>query len=149
MSDSGRPTSPHLQVYRWQITMVMSILHRATGCGLSVGAAILVAWLIAASAGAEAYQALADGLATPLGLLILAGLSFCFFYHLGNGIRHLAWDAGWGFEIGQMYASGWTVVVFAAAATGVHIETDQRLSSCLRRGPLCGLALMNAAQPLS
>ena len=117
MADAARPTSPHLQVYRWQITMVMSILHRATGVGLSVGALILVAWLVAVSAGASSYEQLVGLLATGLGRLVLVGLSFCFFYHLGNGIRHLAWDVGWGYEIPQLYASGWLVVAFSLLTT--------------------------------
>ena len=118
MANATRPTSPHLQVYRWQITMVMSILHRATGVCLSVASLLLIAWLIAVAAGAANYQKLMDLLATGLGRLVLIGVSFCFFYHLGNGIRHLAWDAGWGFEIPQLYASGWAVIAFAALATG-------------------------------
>ena len=117
MADAARPTSPHLQVYRWQITMVMSILHRATGVGLSVGALILVAWLVAVSAGATSYDQLVGLLATGFGRLVLVGLSFCFFYHLGNGIRHLAWDVGWGYEIPQLYVSGWLVVAFSLLAT--------------------------------
>ena len=98
--------------------MVLSILHRATGVCLSIGAAALVIWLVAVSAGASGYDQLTGLLAGPVGRLALIGMSFCFFYHLGNGIRHLAWDVGWGFEIPQVYASGWAVVAFAVVATG-------------------------------
>jgi len=109
--------APHLQVYRWQITMVLSILHRATGTVLSIGFLLLVGWLVAAAAGVDAYRQIGGLLSSGLGQLILVGISFCFFYHLGNGIRHLAWDAGWGFEIPQVYASGWSVVIFSIVLT--------------------------------
>ena len=117
MSVENRPVSPHLQVYRWQITMVLSILHRATGGMLSVGFLLLVCWLVAAVSGADAYHQMVSLLSGWLGHLFLVGVSFCFFYHLANGVRHLAWDAGWGFEIPQVYASGWSVVIFSLALT--------------------------------
>ena len=119
MSVENRPLSPHLQVYRWQITMVLSILHRATGTVLSIGFLLLVCWLVAAASGPDAYQQIVGLLSGWLGLLVLVGLSFCFFYHLANGIRHLAWDIGWGFEIPQVYASGWSVIVLSVAFTAV------------------------------
>ena len=118
MSVKNRPMAPHLQVYRWQITMVLSILHRATGTVLSLGFLLLVGWLVAAASGVDAYRQIGGLLSSGLGQLILLGISFCFFYHLGNGIRHLAWDAGWGFEIPQVYASGWSVVIFSIVLTG-------------------------------
>jgi len=117
MSVKNRPMAPHLQVYRWQITMVLSILHRATGTVLSLGFLLLVGWLVAAASGVDAYRQIGGLLSSGLGQLILLGISFCFFYHLGNGIRHLAWDAGWGFEIPQVYASGWSVVIFSIVLT--------------------------------
>ena len=83
-----RPLSPHLQVYRWQITMTMSILHRASGVALSVGAIVLTWWLTAAAVGGDYYAWVADILRSPVGLVFLAGWSLAFFYHLGNGIRH-------------------------------------------------------------
>lgn len=116
---SERPLSPHLQVYRWQITMVLSILHRMTGVALAVGAFVLAYWLSAASYGAEPFAQAQRILGSWLGLLLLIGWSFAFWFHLCNGIRHLAWDAGWGFEIRQFYASGWTVVVVSLALTAV------------------------------
>jgi succinate dehydrogenase / fumarate reductase cytochrome b subunit len=106
-----RPLSPHLQVYRWEITNTLSILHRLTGIALSAGAVALVYWLVAAAGGPDAY-ALAQGLygaawfKLPLFVWIL-----CFAFHLANGVRHLAWDLGRGFERDQIRASGWAVVV--------------------------------------
>jgi succinate dehydrogenase / fumarate reductase cytochrome b subunit len=93
-----RPLSPHLTIYRWPVTMATSITHRATGVGLSVGAIILAWWLVSISNGPEGWQsfhALSD---TPTGLLVVFGLTWSLVYHFLNGIRHLAWDLGYGFE---------------------------------------------------
>lgn len=119
MTHPERPLSPHLQVYRWQLTMVMSILHRATGVALVVGVFALAWWLLAVAAGGENYVNAADALASPLGKFVLFGFSLALVYHLLNGIRHLLWDAGWGFEIPEVYRSGYIVagltVIFTAA----------------------------------
>ena len=112
-----RPLSPHLQVYRWQITMTMSILHRVTGVVITVGAFALAWWLMAVAAGGDAYRTAAECLASPLGMVALAGFSLALVYHLLNGIRHLLWDAGWGFEIPEFYASGWTVAILTVVLT--------------------------------
>ena len=117
MATRERPLSPHLQVYRWQITMTMSILHRASGVILVVGAFALAWWLLALAAGGEAYANAAACLASPLGKLVLFGFTLSLVYHLLNGIRHLLWDAGFGFEIPEFYASGWTVVVLTVVLT--------------------------------
>ena len=114
-----RPLSPHLQVYRWQITMTMSILHRVTGVVITVGAFALAWWLMAVAAGGDAYRTAAECLASPLGMVALAGFSLALVYHLLNGIRHLLWDAGWGFEIPQFYASGWTVAILTVVLTAL------------------------------
>ena len=114
-----RPLSPHLQVYRWQITMTMSILHRVTGVVITVGAFALAWWLMAVAAGGDAYRDAAECLATPLGMIALAGFSLALVYHLLNGIRHLLWDAGWGFEIPEFYASGWTVAALTVVLTAL------------------------------
>ena len=116
-SKHARPLSPHLQVYSWQITMVMSILHRATGVALSVGAFLVAAWLIAVAGGAEHYAEFSSLLNTWFGKLCLAGFSACLIYHLLNGLRHLWWDIGNGYEIPKVYATGWTVVVLTVALT--------------------------------
>ncbi|HET7656302.1 MAG TPA: succinate dehydrogenase, cytochrome b556 subunit [Luteimonas sp.] len=117
MATRERPLSPHLQVYRWQITMTMSILHRVTGTILVVGAFAFAWWLLALAAGGDTYATVADCLASPLGKLFLFGFSLSLVYHLLNGIRHLLWDAGWGFEIPEFYASGWTVAALTVVFT--------------------------------
>jgi succinate dehydrogenase / fumarate reductase cytochrome b subunit len=117
MATRERPLSPHLQVYRWQITMTMSILHRATGIALVAGAFGLAWWLLAVAAGGEAYASAAACLASPLGKVALFGFSASLVYHLLNGIRHLLWDAGWGFEIPEVYRSGYTVAALTVVFT--------------------------------
>ncbi len=89
MRSADRPLSPHLQIYRWQLTSVLSILHRAAGVALTAGAILLVWWLVAAASGPDAYESVADFLGSWLGLLLLFGWSLSLFYHLCNGIRHL------------------------------------------------------------
>ena len=117
MATRERPLSPHLQVYRWQITMTMSILHRVTGVILTVGAFALAWWLLALAAGGEAYANAAACLASPLGKLALFGFTLALVYHLFNGVRHLLWDAGWGFDIPDVYRSGWAVAVLTFVFT--------------------------------
>ncbi|MEE8516595.1 MAG: succinate dehydrogenase, cytochrome b556 subunit [Alphaproteobacteria bacterium] len=119
MSEEKRPLSPHLQVYRWQITTVLSILHRITGIAFALGMALLTAWLIAAAAGPQTF-AMAEGLiASPLGLLVLLGFSFALFFHLCNGIRHLFWDYCIGFELTTATASGWAVIAASVLLTAL------------------------------
>jgi succinate dehydrogenase / fumarate reductase cytochrome b subunit len=115
MPSQERPLSPHLQVYRWQLTSVMSILHRVTGVALAVGTLLLVYWLIALAAGPDAFATAQGFIGSILGRLLLFGWTVALFYHLCNGIRHLFWDAGHGFELRTAYASGWAVVIVAAA----------------------------------
>jgi succinate dehydrogenase cytochrome b subunit len=117
MISDPRPLSPHLQVYRWQLTSVMSILHRASGVALAVGAILLVSWVGAAADGPQPYAAFQGFMGSWLGLLLLFGWSVALFYHLCNGIRHLWWDTGRGLELTSVYASGWTVVIATAALT--------------------------------
>jgi succinate dehydrogenase / fumarate reductase cytochrome b subunit len=117
MTSNPRPLSPHLQIYRWQLTSVLSILHRASGIWLGVGAILLIWWLGAAADGPEAYAGFTSFLRSWLGLLLLLGWSAALFYHLCNGIRHLWWDSGHGLELPSVYASGWTVVAATAALT--------------------------------
>lgn len=117
MPQPNRPLSPHLQVYRWQITMLLSILHRATGVALSTGIVLLVGWLLAAAAGPEAYTRLREVLGSVPGLVIVGGIVYSLAFHLCNGIRHLFWDAGLGFEKHEYYATGWTVVVASVLIT--------------------------------
>lgn len=114
---TNRPLSPHLQVYRLQLTSMLSILHRATGIALSVGALYLATWVIYAASNPTAYAMFQSFNAGIVGRIILGGWLFCAFYHLANGIRHLFWDAGYGFELKDAYRSGWTVVTVSLIAT--------------------------------
>ena len=117
MSTAPRPLSPHLQIYRMQLTSTLSILHRFTGIALVLGAVLLVAWLIAAASGAAAFDR-AQGLAGAwYGRALLFGWAFALFYHLTNGIRHLFWDAGLGLDLKSVYVSGWSVVVVSVVLT--------------------------------
>jgi succinate dehydrogenase / fumarate reductase cytochrome b subunit len=117
MNSDPRPLSPHLQVYRWQLTSVMSILHRASGVALAAGAILLVWWLGAASDGPEAYAGVQGFLGSWVGRLLLFGWSLALFYHLCNGLRHLVWDTGRGLELRSVYASGWAVVAGTVTLT--------------------------------
>ena len=106
-----RPLSPHITIYRWPVTMATSITHRATGIALSVGTVLLAAWLVAVSNGPEALQGFVTLAASPLGLVVLFGFTWSLAFHLLNGIRHLAWDLGYGFAKSTAHKSG--VFVFA------------------------------------
>jgi succinate dehydrogenase / fumarate reductase cytochrome b subunit len=114
-----RPLSPFMfpTWYRFQITSLMSILHRLTGIALAVGSIVLASWLVAVAAGGEVFEATHAVIASPIGVLLLFGWSVAFFYHLSNGIRHLAWDAGYGFEIREAYLSGYGVLAATAVLT--------------------------------
>ena len=114
---TNRPISPHLQVYKPQLTSVLSILHRITGVALAIGTILLVYWLIAAASGPEAFASAEALIGSWLGRVLLLGWTFALYFHLTNGIRHLFWDAGLGFELKTVYASGWTVVALAAILT--------------------------------
>ena len=112
MAQRARPLSPFLH-YRWQYTNTLSILHRVTGVLLSLGFALLVYWLAAAAAGADSYATARDALASPLAQLVLFGAAFSFCYHLLNGVRHLFFDLGHGFELQTARKSGWAVAIGA------------------------------------
>ena len=117
MAGHPRPLSPHLQIYRPQLTAFTSIMHRITGIGLAVGLLYLVCWLVAAASGLEAFDRLQSFNGSIIGTLLLLGWSVAFFYHLLNGIRHLAWDAGWGFELPSAYKTGYAVLIGTALLT--------------------------------
>lgn len=112
-----RPLSPHLQIYRPQITSVMSILHRLTGILLAFGALQLALWILAAAQGPETFAAIQAFNGSWLGRGLLYGWTAALFYHLANGVRHLLWDAGFGFAPTQVAASGWVTLAVAAALT--------------------------------
>ena len=113
----ARPLSPHLQIYRWQIGNTLSILHRLTGTALAVGLLALCSWFVALASGERPYVSTTRVLASPLGRAVMMGWTFAFMFHLLNGVRHLFWDLGWGFERTQRNASGWIAVLGAAALT--------------------------------
>jgi succinate dehydrogenase / fumarate reductase cytochrome b subunit len=117
MQGVQRPLSPHLQIYRWGITMWLSSLHRITGLLLSAGAFALAVWLIAIAGGPQSYAAVQPVFASGGFKVLLVAWTFCFFLHLANGVRHLAWDVGAGFDPKTIRASGWTVIVVAVVAT--------------------------------
>jgi succinate dehydrogenase / fumarate reductase, cytochrome b subunit len=119
-SELPRPLSPNIQIYRPQLTSVLSIANRMSGVALSLYAVGLVIWLIAAAAGPEAYATMHGFITSWVGQLLLFGCTFCFFLHLCGGIRHLAWDAGYGFSLRAIYSTGWAVV---AATTVLTILT--------------------------
>ena len=127
MMPASRPLSPHLQIYRWQITSVLSILHRLTGLALSLGTLLLVWWLVALASGPDAFATAQAFVGSWLGRLLLLGWSYSLFYHLANGIRHLFWDAGYGFELKDAYRSGWIVVAVSLIATAVSWIVGLRL----------------------
>jgi succinate dehydrogenase / fumarate reductase cytochrome b subunit len=112
-----RPTSPHVWLYRWQIGNSLSILHRLTGVALAAGLPALCYWLVSLAGGEQSYAAATKVFAGPVGILGLIGWTFAFLYHLLNGVRHLFWDVGYGFERTQRHASGWFVLLGAVALT--------------------------------
>jgi len=98
--------------------MTLSILHRVTGVAMSMGLIVLVVWLVAAAAGSAEYERFVELMASPLGRLLLIGWSFAFFFHLMNGVRHLVWDSGRGFEVRHVIASAYFVIVATVLVTG-------------------------------
>lgn len=113
-----RPLSPFM-MYRWQYTNTLSILHRVTGCALTVGLLLFVYWLVAAASGPDAYASAQTVFMHPLTRIVLVGFTLAFFYHLLNGIRHLVWDTGRGFEKATARASGWTAFLGSLLLTAV------------------------------
>ena len=113
----NRPLSPHLQIYRLPLVAIMSITHRITGVALSAGTVLLVIWLGSAAYGPEAYDQVSACLASPFGMIVLFGFSAAFYYHLCNGIRHLVWDAGHGFELPTVRRSNKLVILSAVVLT--------------------------------
>jgi len=120
MNNTSRPLSPHLSIYRWPISMTLSILHRMTGVALSVGLIAFVLWLASIAIGAGSYEVVAGWMDTIIGKLALLGWSFAFFFHLTNGVRHLFWDLGMGFEMRQANASAWLVLVATVLMTAAY-----------------------------
>jgi len=112
--EQSRPQSPNIQIYRPQLTSVLLIANRISGVALSIAAVGLVVWL---AAGPQAYAVVQGALASTIGQIALFAVTFGFFLHLCGGIRHLVWDAGYGFELRAIYASGWAVVAASIVLT--------------------------------
>jgi len=112
-----RPLSPHLQIYTPQMTSILSIMNRVTGIAVSVGTLLLVWWLVAAASGPSAFNTVQGFIGSPVGLFVLFGWTASLFFHFFNGIRHLAWDAGFGFDLPQTYATGWAVLIATAVSS--------------------------------
>lgn len=121
MASTNRPLSPHLQVYKPQLTSVLSITHRATGVFLSVGALFLSCWLLAVASGPEEFNKLNEYVNTWYGKVILVAFVFSLFYHLCNGVRHLFWDAGYGLNIETTYKTGYAVVIISILLTAAAV----------------------------
>jgi len=117
MDRAKRPLSPHLQIYKPQLTSVLSITHRGTGVFLSVGALFLSCWLLAVARGPEAYASLQDFMNAWYGRILLYAWLFALYYHLCNGIRHLCWDMGYGLDLKTTYATGYAVIVLSILFT--------------------------------
>ncbi len=117
MARADRPLSPHLQIYRWYLTMMLSIAHRATGVLLSIGLILLTWWLLGLAGGPDAFEPVRSVVNSWFGALVLFVYTYVAFHHCLSGIRHLAWDAGYGFELKAAYRSGYAVFAIAAALT--------------------------------
>lgn len=117
MAQAQRPLSPHLQIYRWPLSMLLSILHRVTGIGLSLGLILMTWWLLALASGPEAFATVQAVMHSWLGILVLFLWTLSLYFHLASGVRHLVWDAGYGFELDVAANSGIAVLVFAGVMT--------------------------------
>lgn len=112
-----RPLSPHLQVYRPQLTSMLSICHRMTGVFNALGSLVLIAWLVTLAQGPDSFNAMQGLIGSWIGYPLLFGWTLSVAYHLCNGLRHLAWDAGYGLELDTVYLSGKAVLAGAAGLT--------------------------------
>jgi succinate dehydrogenase / fumarate reductase cytochrome b subunit len=117
MSNIDRPLSPHLQVYKPQLTSMLSILHRITGAALAAGSLLLTWWLFAVLAGEHAFSIFRDFRESFIGQFMMFGWLFCFVYHFFNGIRHLKWDMGFGLNLKSVYRTGYIVVIASLIIT--------------------------------
>ena len=114
-----RPLSPHLQIYRPQLTSIMSISHRATGAALAAGTLLLCLWLVALAAGDVWYSMAATVIGHPISIFVLFGYSVALVYHALNGVRHLTWDRGIGLTIPAVYRSGQIVLLLTICITAL------------------------------
>ena len=117
MARAARPVSPHLQINRWYLTMALSIAHRVTGAALTFGLVLLTFWLLALAGGEDSFSTMRSIMDNPFGWLVMIGLTLALFFHTANGIRHLVWDAGYGFDKETARSSGMIVILVAAVLT--------------------------------
>lgn len=117
MADTQRPLSPHMGIYKWQVQMVTSIVHRATGIALSVGTLLVLWGVFSLASGEDSYNQFKTCVGSPIGLILLVGWSWALFYHLCNGIRHLFQDGGMGYAIPQFIRSSWLSIVGSVVLT--------------------------------
>jgi succinate dehydrogenase / fumarate reductase, cytochrome b subunit len=119
MSNRNRPISPHLQIYKPQLTSMLSITHRLTGMGLAFGSLALVYFLVSLMNGPESYEAAIHFFRSWMGLVLLFGCTLGVSFHILNGIRHLFWDAGFGLDLKSVYVSGWLTIIGTLLLTGL------------------------------
>ena len=109
--NNNRPLSPHLDIYQYQITWTVSIMHRITGVAMTLGLILIVAWLVAAAFSPELFSLIDGVLRSWIGMIIIFGALWAFWFHFLNGIRHLFWDLGYGFNLSTVWRAGWVVVL--------------------------------------
>ena len=117
MPINQRPVSPHIQIYRPQLPSILSILHRVTGLFLVLGLIVVCSWLVCVALGEDSFQMFNSIGSTLIGMILTLGLVFSLVYHFFNGIRHLVWDYGYGFELTSVYVSGGIVILLSIAVT--------------------------------
>ena len=117
MADTQRPLSPHMGIYKWQVQMVTSIVHRATGIALSVGTLLVLWGVFSLASGEDSYNQFKTCLGSPIGMILMIGWSWALFYHLCNGIRHLFQDGGMGYAIPQFIRSSWLAIIGSVVLT--------------------------------
>lgn len=117
MADTQRPLSPHMGIYKWQVQMVTSIVHRATGIALSVGTLLVLWGVFSLASGEDSYNQFKTCLGSPIGMILMIGWSWALFYHLCNGIRHLFQDGGMGYAIPQFIRSSWLSIIGSIVLT--------------------------------
>lgn len=109
-NNNNRPLSPHLDIYQYQITWTVSIMHRLTGIAMMVGLLLITAWFLSAAFSKELFSVINNFLQSWIGIFVIFGSLWAFWFHFLNGVRHLFWDAGYGFNLETVVRSGWTVV---------------------------------------
>ena len=120
-NNSNRPLSPHLDVYQYQITWTVSIMHRLTGVAMLFGLLLIICWFLAAAFNETVFRFIDYFLQSWMGLFIIFGSLWAFWFHFLNGIRHLFWDAGFGFNLETVARSGWTVVIGSILLTIISL----------------------------